>query len=401
MSSMSLKFRLPFPKYAFALLATCALPLLPLMSSDAMAQQTSSAKLSPQLCPPGGCGGGGGGGGGTVPYNYGLTWTNNLTQYIAMGGVPGRQGPGADVFAPTGYATQFYVAYTSSQNPVPGDQDNDQYVYISTPLNSGQQPYVLINPNTGVVESDANPSLLGYVNPSTGGDTLLLSVNSQYRQGISGYSALFLTTDGHTWNLSNTQFPIQPIVDYSPSMATDGTWIYLGLRNAGDHTLVLCRQTVTLTNASCKNFPGSRPMNFNPSLAVVPGSKLLLIGYEEYDNTHALRVFTSADQGQTINENTNITTSNEDTTSSAPSIASHNGAMYIGFRTNDSNNKFLYRYSTDGINWSARNDPNYTMGGAPTFVDGSRVPGFGNTLYNFFSSNDSNHALVQWFGKSN
>ncbi len=110
-------------------------------------------------------------------------------------------------------------------------------------------------------------------------------------------------------------------------------------------------------------------------------------------NTHALRIFTSTDNGQTIAENTNITNNNEDTTSYAPSLAVFHNALYVGFRSNDGGAHFLYRYSTDGVNFTPSVQPtNDSMGGGPALV-----PFFFNGvnyLYNYFTTNDGNHTLV-------
>ncbi|SEF64883.1 hypothetical protein SAMN05421819_0697 [Bryocella elongata] len=148
---------------------------------------------------------------------------------------------------------------------------------------------------------------------------------------------------------------------------------------------------------TCTNFPGSRAMNFNPSLAYWNGT--LYIGYEEYDNTHALRMFTSTDNGQTIQENTNITNNNEDTTSTEPSllVTTQNGnvppTMYVGFRSNDSGHNFLWKYSTDGVNYTASTNTGIQMTSRPVLVQG--VSSFTPYITAFYSSNDSNYYLYQ------
>ncbi len=332
---------------------------------------------------------------GSAPTNAGLNWVYGMTQPIILGGVPGRQGPAATF----GYDNNIYIAYTSSQNPVSGDQDSDQYLYMYTPYGGPATQPVLINPLRGSVASDANPAILQIPkqNASDVDPKILLAINSQQRAGDSGFTDVFqYDVRTNTWDFALNDFPIDGnyITDDSPALATDGTYIYLGVRNAADHTLILCRETLAQTNATCQNFTSSKAMNFNPGMAVING--VLVIGYEEYDNTHALRVFTSTDQGQTIQENTDITTQNEDSTSTAPGLVVFNNTLYLGFRSNDSSQQFFYRATTDGFHWTAKlSNPEFAIGSSPAMIDVTpkeNTP----TLYNFFGSNDNNHSLILW-----
>ena len=357
-----------------------------LFSRSSLAQATSPG-VAPQMscgeaCDPGG---GGGGGGGTPPPNYNLNWGSpSEAGGVVIGGWPGREGPAVGELS-----NLTYVAYTSPSDPV-GDQYNDNYVYIRNL--SGQ--FSRINSQTGFVSSDANPALQLF-----SGYLYLAVNNSEFNPARynGGFTGLFRTGDGVTWNLSPGTQPGAtsnfPYVDNSPSLTASSQYLFSGYRNAADYTLTICR-TDPYGNSDCTNFPGSRAMNFNPSLAYLNG--VLYIGYEEYDNAHALRMFTSTDNGQTISENTNISNVNGDQTSTAPSLNVFRNTLYVGFRTNDSGQSFLYRYSTDGINYSVRQGTGEQMNGAPTLFSPTNPNNtYSGYMLNFYSSDDGHKYLTQ------
>jgi hypothetical protein len=335
-------------------------------------------------CDPGGGDGGGGGGGGTSA-GGGLGFLGASNSGLVIGGVSGREGPGvAAGFVPN----QISYVYTAPNDPI-GDQYNDQYVYYGA---TNQQPQRIV-PQSGEVFSDANPALQVVTVPGAP-PVLYLAINSNQNPAYNygGFSSLFIY-DGANWNLPPSEIPSSiPFTQYSPSLTASSQYLFTGLTNAADHTLVICRTDITVQGGGtdCTNFPGSWTMNFNPALAYWNG--VLYIGFEEYDNTHALRLFTSTDNGQTINQNTQISNVNEDTTSMAPSLIVANNALYVGFRSNDGGHNFLYRYSTDGINFSVRQGTGESMNSGPAFV----ISPYNNTnyLYNYYTSDDGNHTLV-------
>ena len=112
----------------------------------------------------------------------------------------------------------------------------------------------------------------------------------------------------------------------------------MGLRNAADHTLILCRELASEFNApnnnstSCQDFSSSLlTIDYNPALAVIKDGtqSILLLGIQDYANSHQLRLFYSLDQGQTFTENTNIQADGGDQTSTAPFFVTFNGLVYI------------------------------------------------------------------------
>lgn len=325
-----------------------------------------------------------------------LSWTIDGHQNVLVGGVPGREGIGAAVFNTDPLQqpqyTRLYTVYTPTNDPV-GDQYGDNYIHIMS-TEGGGMPYgdQRTQSNTGTVMSDANPSLTASGATSLHGPYLYLAANSQQQGGgFGGYTNVFRSTDALHFEVGPQPY-LGIWTDYSPSLTTDPATndVYLGVRNIGDHTLALCRLAAATDQWTCQNFPGSRHMGFNPGLAFWNG--VLYVGFVEEDNAHRLRMFTSYDQGQTINENTDI--ANSDASSSNPSLVVYNNRLYVGFRSNDSGHNFLYKYSTNGLNYSGSYTTNNTkLGGAPMMVSAEGLPYYSNQLWNFNSANDSTH----WF----
>jgi hypothetical protein len=358
----------------------------------------SSATATPLLLSPAGgtCGGGGGGstggGGGTPPAGGSLSFGTASNLGLPIGGVSGREAPGV---AAATTANQVAYVYTAQNDPDPfelNDQFGDQYVYYGT---SGQQPARILG-STGGVFSDANPALLNVSAVGPQVPPLYLAVNSNQNpaRNFGGFTGLFVF-NGTNWSLSPSQPPSNnfPFTQYSPSLAHSNQYLFLGVTNAADHTVTICRTDITVPSGatSCTNFPGSRAMNFNPGLAYWNG--VLYIAFEEFDNNHNLRMFTSTDNGQTIAENTNITVNNVDQSSSAPSLAVFNDALYVGFRSNDGSHQNLYKWSTDGINYTFNTSTGVSSTSGPNFVPITLTPPGAVYLYNYFTTDDSSHNL--------
>jgi hypothetical protein len=319
-----------------------------------------------------------------------LNWNIDTPTHVDVGGISGRTGVGAAVFG-----SKMYIAFTPGNDPI-GDADNDNYVHILSTDGSNITTDQRIIAQTGNTASDANPSLTTTGATPLNPPYLNLALNSQ--QGPvdnGGFTSFFRSTDGTNFYVG-PQPPLTIRADYSPSLTTDPATndVYLGLRNAADQTLTLCRLDHSTDQWTCNNFPGTRQINFNPGLAFWNGT--LYIGFVEEANSHVLRMFTSSDQGRTISENTNISNVNQDQTSSNPSLAVYNNVLYVGFRSNDSSHNLLYKSSTDGINYSVSSTTNNTrLGGAPMMVNGEGITYNSNWLWNWNSANDSTNWL--WY----
>ena len=366
---------------------TAAVLLLAVVPAGAQTAASPSAIPNTICISCGGGGTGGGGGGGT---NYNISWAAPYTTYSEeLGGVYDRQGPAAAV-----YNGALWMAYTSVNNPY-GDQWGDDYVYVGN-SNSGVPwtPTAPVNPSGGLAISNVNPALMGF------GPNLYLALNTGGQ-----YPAFVPYNSGSGWGVVTGV--ISEDVDYSPSLAYDPTnnVMYMGYRNSSDQTLVLCKMDSTQA-ITCNNFPGTTQMNFNPGMAVMNG--VLYIGFEAYDNSHQLLFYKSTDQGQTI---TLSTAAGTDTTSTAPSLMvrtiNNVQVLYFGFRSNDSGHYFLYKYTTDGANFSNTVNTGITMGGAPMLVwdqdnGGMSYNGYPPSqpyIYNLFSQNDIDHYLYESLGQ--
>ncbi|WP_213804982.1 hypothetical protein [Granulicella sp. dw_53] len=309
-----------------------------------------------------------------------VNWTiDGNRQSVNIGGIPGRTGVGASVFG-----QNMYVAFTPANDPT-NDGFNDQYMHILSTNGAQFTNDQRLNMINGAGISDANPSL------TTSGSTLYLATNSQQSGTRGGFTDVFQSADG----INFAEAPIPPIsytfTAYSPSLTTDPATgdVYLGVTNAADRTLTLCRLPANVGSWTCTNFPGHTQMGYNPALAYWNG--VLYVGFTQNANSHNCDLFTSTDHGQTIQENTSL---GGDQSSSNPSLAVYNNVLYYGFRSNDSGNNFIYKYSTNGVNFSGSLQTNNTkMGGSPMMVNAAGIPFNGNLLWNWNSANDSSNWL--------
>ncbi len=300
-----------------------------------------------------------------------------------VGGVSGRQGPAVTNLFNGSYAS---VAYTST---TPFDGQNDSYVY----WNSGGNQYTQLNVTNGVAASSANPALQSAV--VAGQRTLFMALNIGQVQtsnygGLTGILSTTSIAQGGPWSYvvnlggSSNTAPNYPSVSYSPSLAASSQYLFLGARNNADHTLTLCRLDITVQNGAttCNNFPGTAGMNFNPALFY--WNNILYIGFTDQNNaTHAVRMYTSTDNGQTVSENTNITAVNGDQASTQPAFVQANNALYIGFRSNDGSQSFLYKWSTDGVNWTSSTNAGISIVSAPALTKA------GGYVQNFWGGNSN------------
>jgi hypothetical protein len=336
-------------------------------------EKLSSASPTVQpVCPPGGCNGGGHGtgGGGTTPGGP-LSFLGATNLNVPVGGVSGRQGPGVSNGTVSG---QIAYVYANPNDPF-GDQYGDDYIWYGT---SQQQP-ARINLSAGCcVVTTANPALQEVL---IGGAAHLFLAGVSQQGAVDNYSGVsnLFRLDGSTWT-SLGQISTQSTI-YSPSLAASPQYLFTGLLNT-DNTLTICRTDITILNGatSCTQHPGSTKMTFNPGMAYWNG--VLYMAFEDTLSAHNLRLFTSTDNGQTITENTNIA-ANPDQTSAVPSLIVLNNALYVGFRSNDSSQHLLYKYSTDGINFTASTDTGLAMTSGPSFVFASTY------LYNYFTTTGS------------
>ena len=362
------------------------LTLLAGSQTNLAAQITSAA---PNLSCGAACGnggGGGGGGGGTPPVNHDLNVLGfNNYDGNPLSGVSGREAPGAAIFLnPQSQRYLLYIAYTPGNDPF-GDAYNDQYMHLLAFDGNGSfiQDH-RINSNGNPI-SDVNPALQSFHG------SLYLASAAQNQNNNGGFWNVASSTDGTNffYNVGFDNAPSYAL--YSPTLTTDGAYLYVAITNVTDQRPILCRVDTT-NHGHCFYFPGNRAINFNPGVAVFNGA--LYMSTEDQDNAHALRVYVSRDQGQSFSELTQLQQS-QDQTSVAPSLVTYLGALYVCFRTNDADHKFIYRYSTDGTNFTTSKEPanEFTLRGTPTMVDGSLLPG--GHLYTYFGNDSSSPTVYQ------
>lgn len=294
------------------------------------------------------------------------------------GGEQDRQGVGAAVFNNT-----LYIAYTDS---VP--QTNGNYAIILASNTDGGATFgnKLQVTNGGFpIYGVNNPSLAVYNNK------LYLAYND-----AQTYSNVISSSDGVNW--SNVH-PCTTGVNSSVSLAVFNNLLYFGLRNASNGSVTMCAINAADQVVQVTNLP-QYTANAYPGIGVFTppgGQPTLYVGYEALSNDHNINLLLSTDG---VNYSFSSAAAS-DQTSTAPSFAIHNGIFYLGFRTNDGDHKFLYKYTTNGSNWSGNVDQNWTMGGPAALINATNLTGspYNGYLFNIFTSNDSSHYV--WSSRTN
>lgn len=278
-----------------------------------------------------------------------------------IGGELGRQGVGV-----VNWNGQIWAAYLGTSAI---DSQGDAYIY--TAQTSGETTFS----NKVQVTVGDGSTVAGYTNPALAvrdGKLYLAYINS------NGTANFISTSDGVTWSYYINTCTRNVIS--SVSLAVYNGKVYMGLEDYYTHTLVLCEIGPT-DQIDAVNAFTNIGINFNPGLGVFGNT--LYIATESSDNSHQINLYSTLD-----GRNLNVTNFPGDQTSTSPSLAVHNGVLYLGFRTNDSNKKFLYKYSNDGVNFSGAFDPRWAQGGPPALVNGDNLPGpYNGHLFTFFSSN--------------
>jgi len=260
-----------------------------------------------------------------------------------------------------------WVAETSTQGCSGVNGHSDCPVMISNNLGSGGGSSIYFSVPApaystyfvgGQILGNSNPALLAV------GTTLYLAVNDSY-----GSAYIFYSTDGSNFNGTlSGNWTQNYLIGYSPSLALDSSsnTLYVGYWNSETYNPILCSANAsTHTSNGCQNLTGLRTMNFNPGIAVYDG--LLYMGFEDRGDSHCLYFYkyTPSTNGFAFWNPLNC----GEQTSSAPSLATHNGELYVAFRTNDSSQKFTVRVSTTGNDLGYRQQPGFSTDGPPDLFD--------------------------------
>lgn len=251
--------------------------------------------------------------------------------------------------------------------------------------------------------SSTGNTIAGTGNPAIGTLNNALYV----AQGDYFGSVVFLySSNGSTW--SNYSACANQGMTGSVTMTPFNGSMYVAMENAADQSLTLCVIPDQVINPGAypttRNFPNIN-MSFVAGMTTYTppgGVPTLYIAYASSaaNANHNLYYYTTTD-GVNFNYSTAAA---GDQSSTTPSLASHRGYLYMGFRSNDGSHGFLTKVSTDGVNWSSYTNNGDTMGGPPALVgtgDNAYYPSQSNAinspyngyLYNLFVANDSSQLL--------
>lgn len=306
-----------------------------------------------------------------------LTWLTPSSVGVTISGVSTRETPAAAVFN-----TEMYVAYTSTSV---ADSYGNKYLYVGHGTGQSYSGFGYINPSSGLAASNANPSMVTFKS------NLYLAFNSAGASGTE--SANIVSFNGTSWG-AVTGLPIAASVGFSPSLATDGTYLYVGLMDAATRTMTLCKSS-TGTSFTCTNFASALPtqMGYNPGLAYFNG--VLYAGWVTNANSHDMYYYTSTNQGASWSTSSALDGSQS---SCAPHLGVHGSYLWYDVRTNDDSHKFSQRNSSNGSSWGSGSDAHINMGGEPGVVDGAGLAIYGGYFYLFYSSDDGTNTLYVTIG---
>ena len=282
-----------------------------------------------------------------------------------MGGDSGREAPAATIFNGV-----VYMVYTSRILA----SGTNYYMYEATSTDgiNYSSPTEITNASGPVVAS-SDPSLAVY------NGVLYLAYNN------SSGANIVASTDGTSWGAVQL-LPTGVTVDYSPSVATDGTTLYVGLKEhvaSGVAPLVWCSYTISAGWSCMTNT--STGLNYGPNLTCYAGQIYVSFAYQ--GNSHALLYYTW--QNGYFSSVQSVTGA---TTSAAPGGAQFgSGLLYLGYRANDGGHgMYTTRLLGDG-SWDANYYSGYGIGGPPAMFIG--LPGYTGTLFALYAANDSSHYM--------
>lgn len=306
----------------------------------------------------GGTGGGGTGGGGSTPSPT-LNWsTSSQDSQTVVGGASGRNAVGAAVFQ-----NSMYVAYTSTKTT---DSSGNAPVYVGRNVAGGPN---FQNAGVPLVTTAASNPALANIE----GTQLWMAVGS----GTGGVYTYY-SVDGSHWTSGpscGTNFQGSPTI---AEFTHNGLhYIYVALQNNYNFNPRNAAQALALCvipySASQSYSITPTVTYFNTAVGFVPGMvqytppngvPTLYIAYPTQANSHNLYYYTTTD-GVSF---TYSSAAAGDQSSTTPSLAVHNGYLYMAFRTNDGDHKFIWKYSTDGSTWSQSYTNGSAMAGAPALV---------------------------------
>jgi hypothetical protein len=170
------------------------------------------------------------------------------------------------------------------------------------------------------------------------------------------------------------------------------------ISNDSDNRVLICNSTYGLTWKGTSNYQvQGQSAQGSPSLASI--NEMLYVAFISNDSHNRILISSSSDgenwSAPDGNPSGNVAIPGQSSQSS-PSLASHEGKLYVAFISNDSHNRVLISCSSDGKTWTAPD--NNPSGNTPVQGESSAyAPAlfvFAGQLWVAFVSNDGNSALL-------
>ncbi len=314
-----------------------------------------------------------------APSAFGQTlgWSTPVSNNSAIqpvGGTSGRNG----VATTAAFNNEVWVAYATTT--CTADSSGDCYLVVGHNTGGASTTFensALVNVSPiGYAAANSNPALIA------ANGSLWLAWNT-----ATGEHYIASSQDGLNWTTLGNIIGVASTV-YSPSFAvnpSNPTILYIGYMDATFHTPVLCTyDTNNANNQSCQSLTGLRTMNFNPGLAFFNG--LLYMGFEDRGDSHCLYFYKYDPSANSFTFWNPISCGEQ--TSTAPSLATFRGDLYVAFRSNDSSQKFTVRVSTTGNDLAFRQQPGYSMNGPASLLDLNQLQTPQNVLFNNFAQSN-------------
>ena len=232
-------------------------------------------------------------------------------------------------------------------------------VWLASAVSGGYVYLYSSSPGRNLAFSSASPYALSNANSSPA-----LAVGSEnylyiaYIDSGSGGLDIYKSPDGQ----SVARYACNVAGSGTPALVEFNGYIYAFYHSPGG--LVSCRIN-TAGQVQVQTYPNYQPGS-SPSATVYKNA--LYIAYKSNDSSNLIDLLTSTD-GSTFTFSAAAQGSH---TSNSPSIAVHNGYLYIGFQQNGGN-LFFYTYSTNGSTFSAPIQVNFSNGGPPTLLEDSSL----------------------------
>lgn len=292
------------------------------------------------------------------------------------------------------FNNEIYVAYTSNVNCSASQACNVMLASSSVQQDNGSflfnAPVDVYVPDVGTVTSSSNPSIAVY------GSYAYLAWT-----GPGGNNYVSESTDMVNWSypLSIPASPTVTSMDMVYQPENGSLWIaYMqGQSQSGSYHPVICQVNQNNSNfqssaVSCNTINFMSPVNFNPSLTWDNDNNLYaFMAYR--GSSHCLNSYINnygGDPQQWAYYNPNRLCHEQQTSSAPSSTFYYDGSLYVGYRANDSSDRFDYVVINTAASTWVHYSSNDSMDGGPSLLGVSTNDGLSllqpEELINFYSS---------------